>query len=820
MGDPLTLSVLGGWVVGGFIGNRSDQLFCAAGRKLQGLFFDGLREPQNRDLSRAIRRAQLLALTLTVKAYEKLPKPQWRTLPGYHAEDITTPLTTWIRSALVRDDGLEATLAGLAAEDAEAWTRRVDDVMGRIAGAFANPDPHDGPSAERQQQFRRLAEDWLLDEAKAKLTNSLDWPRFEEVFRGNASFAGWWPLFRGFLAEEVKTNEAVSRILTQYGIATLVEGQTDISTALDSVQAGQEAVLAASRDALADLRTLAGTVDAGNVRLNALLKRLDDIPSHILAGGIARDAGIRPVPAPGRVRFNKDRPTDLLLARTRAVPFLDFGGRKAELLSWATQPAGPLAERSVSGRLYIGEGGVGKTRLALALADDLKQAGWRVQEVRRDYSGPLVWRAFAPGPEASQGDLIIVDYAEARPGLLASLAAEAAEAAETAGPDIRILALARTAGDWWESIKAERGMEIFAPNAFPIGSNTGRLPPDQRRRLFETALAAFQELLAPEGLANPGGQSPSLDQDRWYDRPLLVLMAAYLTARGGAPESGEALFDGLLKEEGLSWKRVLNIRMDTPDDRQKIEALRRAVLQVTFLQGVAQADGAALLLADGELNRRSPHECLPVIEALTRLYPGDREDWIGALEPDVLGEYALAHYLTRFPRTGLLLLTATLSTPLAESGGTPARQALTVLQRMSHHPLVLCNRAAAFLLQEQEAQCQHLEAADLDRLYGALPDQTTHLRSLALAVERRRVALQEAAGEAGSPWHAGSLNNLGIRLSALGRREEALQATRKAVDHYTTLADSNPDAFLPDLAASLIRAFPSLRESRGIPMRG
>jgi tetratricopeptide (TPR) repeat protein len=48
-----------------------------------------------------------------------------------------------------------------------------------------------------------------------------------------------------------------------------------------------------------------------------------------------------------------------------------------------------------------------------------------------------------------------------------------------------------------------------------------------------------------------------------------------------------------------------------------------------------------------------------------------------------------------------------------------------------------------------------------------------------------------------------SLNNLGTMLSALGRREDALEVTREAADIYRTLAASRPAAFLPDLAMSL-----------------
>ncbi|MFN7767762.1 MAG: tetratricopeptide repeat protein, partial [Planctomycetaceae bacterium] len=46
-------------------------------------------------------------------------------------------------------------------------------------------------------------------------------------------------------------------------------------------------------------------------------------------------------------------------------------------------------------------------------------------------------------------------------------------------------------------------------------------------------------------------------------------------------------------------------------------------------------------------------------------------------------------------------------------------------------------------------------------------------------------------------------NNLGNRLSELGRREAALAAAEEAVRIRRTLAAERPDAFLPDLAGSL-----------------
>jgi hypothetical protein len=53
------------------------------------------------------------------------------------------------------------------------------------------------------------------------------------------------------------------------------------------------------------------------------------------------------------------------------------------------------------------------------------------------------------------------------------------------------------------------------------------------------------------------------------------------------------------------------------------------------------------------------------------------------------------------------------------------------------------------------------------------------------------------------PNLAKSLNNLGNRLSSLGQREEALEAAKEAADSYRKLAEKHPQAFLPHLAMSL-----------------
>lgn len=63
--------------------------------------------------------------------------------------------------------------------------------------------------------------------------------------------------------------------------------------------------------------------------------------------------------------------------------------------------------------------------------------------------------------------------------------------------------------------------------------------------------------------------------------------------------------------------------------------------------------------------------------------------------------------------------------------------------------------------------------------------------------------LAQSNPQAFLPDLAMSLNNLGKMLSDLGRREKALVAAQEAADIRRKLAEKNPQAFLPDLARSL-----------------
>ena len=82
----------------------------------------------------------------------------------------------------------------------------------------------------------------------------------------------------------------------------------------------------------------------------------------------------------------------------------------------------------------------------------------------------------------------------------------------------------------------------------------------------------------------------------------------------------------------------------------------------------------------------------------------------------------------------------------------------------------------------------------------AISEEALAATQEAVDISRR---LAQTRPDAFLPDLARSLNNLGNSLSGLGRREEALAATQEAVDIRRRLAQTRPDAFLPDLAISL-----------------
>ena len=135
-------------------------------------------------------------------------------------------------------------------------------------------------------------------------------------------------------------------------------------------------------------------------------------------------------------------PAHLLEPGLRVVPFTGRTGELAALQEWCGG-AGLV-------RLVTGGGGAGKTRLALELCGQMAGRGWRCVFADEGAEGEVVRRERAAEPGARV--LLVVDYAEARTGL-----EELPKAAIREEGRVRVLLLARHAGDWWQRLGAGAG---------------------------------------------------------------------------------------------------------------------------------------------------------------------------------------------------------------------------------------------------------------------------------------------------------------------------------------------------------------------------
>lgn len=95
----------------------------------------------------------------------------------------------------------------------------------------------------------------------------------------------------------------------------------------------------------------------------------------------------------------------------------------------------------------------------------MRKAGWKAERVADGEEAG----AIAALRLVTQGSaLLVVDYAEARPGLGKMLA----DMADEKGTGVRVLVLARAGGDWWDQlgVRDPRSLTCSRPPARPVST--------------------------------------------------------------------------------------------------------------------------------------------------------------------------------------------------------------------------------------------------------------------------------------------------------------------------------------------------------------
>ena len=196
----------------------------------------------------------------------------------------------------------------------------------------------------------------------------------------------------------------------------------------------------------------------------------------------------------------------------------EFAGREAEmeaLQAWA------YSDLAISAKFVTGEGGVGKTRLAAELAEELRKENWAAgfPDLRHDNA------YFA----AKSGTLLIVDYPEELPGGLESLFTGLARVEESDTTRLRVLFLSRREPDAWRQLALETNADAMIDWApVPVGPLAG----DAAYSVFHSALERAAEA---EGTIPPPVSMQVLDA--WLehapenDRALFIVAAALYCAQ-------------------------------------------------------------------------------------------------------------------------------------------------------------------------------------------------------------------------------------------------------------------------------------------------
>lgn len=350
--------------------------------------------------------------------------------------------------------------------------------------------------------------------------------------------------------------------------------------------------------------------------------------------------------------------------RLEAMPFIGREIELASLIAWCKN------ESAVPLQLVTGPRGVGKTRLAVELAARLTEQGWRCERVANGKEGDVI---DALSTVTRGRALLVVDYAETRSHLDRMLWA----LATSANRNVKVLLIARSAGEWWKRYGASR------PEIRHLVERTSRL---SLSIALDSALSdASIEAQAADSLARILGlpQPKELDvriesggSHRILDLQMLTLATIFSDA--GQADFSSVLVE-LLNHEMQFWYDTA--RIFELEDRERTTPQRlRQLIAAACLSGVSTSEEARTL------PRYVPglHPSARIALWLRELYPPEPNEpsWIGPILPDRLADFHTIRELTDSPEFSY--------TCLQNLNDRQAQNAIGLLTRASaEHPQAL-----------------------------------------------------------------------------------------------------------------------------------
>lgn len=530
-------------------------------------------------------------------------------------------------------------------------------------------------------------------------------------------------------------------------------------------------------------------------------------------------------------------PARLLNARVVLTPYLDVHGLREAMVKWATQG------RPLHGRLVHGPGGVGKTRLMAELCADLRDRGWAAgfveappakdADIHRQAIEHLI------DSDQTAGLLLVLDYAERRQEEAAGWSEVMARAAvKRPSRRLRLVLLARSAGEWWQrGVDETPALQAVFGGGGSLVEVTPFAEEAERCRLLADAAAAFREVIArvrasdPDAFAElgeltgrpiPARLQAQLAQEA-YARPLMIQVAALLHLYGEVPDNASVarLLDAIVGVERRYWRTSLGAACSDA----RLTAVSRATIQITLAGGVERPEAEALLLKDPYFGRRAPIDAEEPLGDLDRLFR-DGAGRLMALEPDLVGEHLVTMDADQRLVDACLdwagdsierrrAILTVLNRATRDEHGPGADRAKAPLERtvrergasLAPDLIVVALDTPGELPNVLEHAAEGLDPVATENLLAAIPMRTVRLARPALPLAERSVDFAREAAEGDADDGAlgrlaTALGRLGTRLSGLGRREEALNPTAEAVEIRRELTARNR-VVLPRLAVSL-----------------
>ncbi|MEH0446674.1 tetratricopeptide repeat protein [Streptomyces sp. B21-102] len=507
--------------------------------------------------------------------------------------------------------------------------------------------------------------------------------------------------------------------------------------------------------------------------------------------------------APAASERDLHSPAALLRADTEAVAFHGRTHELADLRRWCE--SGPAA---LSVRVVTGPGGQGKTRLARHLTHILSQEGWVTGHLRSDLTDHDSAADFTPLATALPL-LLVVDYAETRPRLLRRLVTHL----HSRHP-VRLLLLARSDGEWrTDALNATPGTRRLL-KAAPVTELAPLLPPSgpaqDRITAFTDTTRDLARLLSRvpslpaygwEALAATLQPADDLSDPR-YDNVLTLQLAALVALLQHGPTPVITTPDVLAEEILLEHEeRFWEDSARAPAFKLDLDTITLAgAVAVAVLCGATSKDEA--IRATSGVPGLSADETSRVARWLAALYPAEPDRYWGSLQPDRIAEYHASQTVTH---DGV-----SLSALLSVAAHGQQAQIIIVLARaaIAHYNAGRTSDSERLLnALETALETTGLEYEAVRTATDALSHRSHILAPLHLGLTTGLVqVLQPLAVEnpaAYEPALAGSLSNLGGRLSEVGLHTEGLNATNQAVDIWRRLAEEDPAAYEPDLATAL-----------------